>query len=673
LKSKYKNILFVLTIIAIAYLPIWSFIFSLKNDFFTQYFLQRFFIGESIKAGVFPLWNPYINYGLPVYNDMNGGFWYPATWINGIITGYNAYSFTIEEALHFPLAGFGMYLLSSYYKLGQPVKMIAAISYACCGYFVAHTQHYNWITGAAWLPWCLLALFRYLDSPIKTNLAFVGLVFSFFISGSHPGLIIGGIYFFSIMAAFKIKENGHWMQAWKKLLALLAVIILCVTGLIYSYTEIIPLFTRSGKISTGMIMGNSTSPVSFLSFLLPFPFTRTAPETAEISMNNMYLGLLILISVLTGILKNRNVFNMYLLATSIFFFLLSTNLAISVFLVENLPMLKYVRLNGEMRIFGMLPLLIFGSIQLNHFLLHDRKSLVLVALIFSLCTLPVILVTMSIHSGIIKLISGLPGILANGGTRESLKTYIHSISFMDATIIQLIIQFFFLLFFAISIRRKPSFIVWIAAADIITATLLNLPFTGVSMRPTSEIQLILDHSPKGFPNPSIIPEADIYQNYPVTDTLTGNWSIYGKQIAIDKQVQYPIILKNSKLYFDSLHQLLKSKKNPYVYSLNENAELKTVKFSPGLFSFNVNSKQNDYLVIKQNLYPGWIATVNDKKTIPDTVFYTFPEIGIQKGSNLVNYEFRKTPIIWLFAGYWVLLFSLTIVIIASGTFFRNRS
>ena len=111
----------------------------------------------------FPLWNPYFNYGLPVYNDMNGGFWYPLTWINGIMTGYNAYSFAMEEVLHFPIAAVGMYVLARYFHGAPGTKIIAAISYACCGYFVAHTQHYNWITGAAWLPWCLLAVYRCID------------------------------------------------------------------------------------------------------------------------------------------------------------------------------------------------------------------------------------------------------------------------------------------------------------------------------------------------------------------------------------------------------------------------------------------------------------------------------------------------------------------------------
>ncbi len=166
MKKAYRDTAFILVTIAIAFFPVWSFIFSLKNDFFTQYFLQRFFIGQSISGQLFPMWNPYINYGLPVYTDMNGGFWYPLTWVNGLLSGYNAYSFTIEEVFHFAIAAIGMYMLSGYYRLGSPARIIAAISYACCGYFIAHTQHYNWITGAAWLPWCLLFLFRINGSQV---------------------------------------------------------------------------------------------------------------------------------------------------------------------------------------------------------------------------------------------------------------------------------------------------------------------------------------------------------------------------------------------------------------------------------------------------------------------------------------------------------------------------
>ena len=662
-----------LIVIAIAYLPVWTFFFSLKNDFFTQYFLQRFFIGQSVTAGKFPRWNPYFNYGLPVYNDMNGGFWYPATWINAIFSGYNAYSFTIEEALHFPIAGLGMYFLAGNYKLNKQVKIIAAISYACGGYFVAHTQHYNWITGAAWLPWCLLAMFRQMEYPGIKNLALGGLVFIFFLTGSHPGLIIGGMYFFVIMAFLHTWENKDWRNAWKPILALLAVITICLAGMIYSYVEIIPLFTRSQKIPAALITVNAIPLKSFLSFLIPLPFARTEQPGEEITMNNLYMGLLILVSIIAGLIKNRKRKELPVLAIALFFLLISANFSVSVFLTRNLPLLQYVRLSGELRIFGILPLLIYGSLQLNYFFEKDNKTIRRTAFFLALCVFMALLISLISHRGSINVISGIAGDLWQGGTRPRLKEILHHMGFMDALVIQLSLQVIVLLLMAVMIRYKPSLITWIVALDLIMASLLNMPFTGVSMRPVSDIQAILNRSPEGFPAPSISPEKDIYLNYPHTDTLTGNWSFYSKQIAIDEWSKYPMVLKNSREYFDSSHQQLKKTELPYVFCTNGPAEIKTEKFSPSLFHFDVLVMQDDSLVIRQNLYPGWITKVNDQPIIPDTAYYAFPKIALQKGRSLVSHEFRKPMLKWLFGWYWSCMMILGIMLIVSGTFSRNRS
>ena len=174
------------------------------------------------------------------------------------------------------------------------------------------------------------------------------------------------------MAASRLRENRSFLTAAKNLLALFAIVVVVMGGLIYSYTEIIPLFTRSGKISPADIAVFSTPPETFFSFFLPLPFTQTGEE---ISMNNNYIGLLVIVSAIAGIFINRKPASLFLPATSLFFLLLSTNFPISLWLIQKLPFLQYVRLNGELRIFGMLPLLLFGAIQFDSLFTHQRKYL----------------------------------------------------------------------------------------------------------------------------------------------------------------------------------------------------------------------------------------------------------------------------------------------------------
>ena len=132
-------------IMFVAYLPISSFMFFLKNDAFGGYFPSKFFISEALHSNDFPWWNPYINFGLPQYGDMNSGFYSPFTWIFAAFFTYNAYTFTAELLLYLILAGIGMYQLCRSFKFTKTVSYIAGFSFMCSGYMVGHLQHFNWI------------------------------------------------------------------------------------------------------------------------------------------------------------------------------------------------------------------------------------------------------------------------------------------------------------------------------------------------------------------------------------------------------------------------------------------------------------------------------------------------------------------------------------------------
>ena len=112
-----NTILFFVIVLIVAFLPVSSFLFFLKNDAFNGYFPPKFFMSESIHAGYLPLWNPYINFGIPQYGDMSSGYWSPITWLIASTVGYNAYSFTVELLFYILLGGLGMYTLTGFFKL----------------------------------------------------------------------------------------------------------------------------------------------------------------------------------------------------------------------------------------------------------------------------------------------------------------------------------------------------------------------------------------------------------------------------------------------------------------------------------------------------------------------------------------------------------------------------
>src|ERR1700748_2700273 len=88
----------------LAYLPLSSFLFALKNDALINNFPNKYFFSAALHAGHLPIWNPYMNFGLPLYADPGFAFWNPITWLFGLI-GYNIHWLTVEVLVYIWLGG----------------------------------------------------------------------------------------------------------------------------------------------------------------------------------------------------------------------------------------------------------------------------------------------------------------------------------------------------------------------------------------------------------------------------------------------------------------------------------------------------------------------------------------------------------------------------------------
>ena len=103
-RNSYFIYLLLLVFLIIAYLPLSSSLFALKNDALTANFPNKYFFSAALKNGYLPIWNPYINFGLPLYADPGFAFWNPITWIFGWI-GYSVPILSVEILFYIWIAG----------------------------------------------------------------------------------------------------------------------------------------------------------------------------------------------------------------------------------------------------------------------------------------------------------------------------------------------------------------------------------------------------------------------------------------------------------------------------------------------------------------------------------------------------------------------------------------
>ena len=283
--------------LVIAYLPVFLPFFHLKNDLISQNLPTRYVISESLYSGYFPWWNPYINFGIPQYGDMNNGFWNPVMWLIAKTFGYNIWTITYEEMLYILLGGWGIYKVTRELGIQKGIAIISAISYMSCGYISGHLQYLCWITGTAFFPYVLLYFLKINKKPVFKNFILGALTVFLFVASTHPGLIIGAAYFFLFaLVTISIFRKNYTRSLYppKFLLvngAFLMLGIVFSIGVLISDLDVLRHISRGIKVNLKESLLAPTTFQSYLSILFPVAVNKSSLFDTDVSMRNVFVGI----------------------------------------------------------------------------------------------------------------------------------------------------------------------------------------------------------------------------------------------------------------------------------------------------------------------------------------------------------------------------------------------
>lgn len=613
-----KTFLLFVFVLILAYLPVSSFLFFLKNDAFNGYFPPKFFMSESIHSGHLPLWNPYINFGLPQYGDMSSGFWNPVTWLVAATTGYNAYSFTVELLLYILLAGVGIYKLCRHYNISRDISAIAGISYMCCGYMTGHLQHFNWISGAAFLPWSLWAYHRLKNELTLKNVLLSSLCLYMLAASAHPGITIGALYLlfaYSIFIYFSDRDKStvkHFSSYVQVNLILIIVLGMLSLGMIAGYLDLLPHITRGEKIQGNAALVNPFTIKSSVSALLPMGVVKNDNwYGTDLSMRNIYCGLSVFLFLILTFIKRKNNLQKFFLITGILFLLLSLGGSVKLFSIKYIPLIGYVRMDGEFVIFTTLCFVLSAAISLDSFFKENNSSFSgglkriyqFTELALALCIVVGFYKINSTHN---SFIFSFGNSLAQAGISAKLKAIIDSLSFYDALWLQGLIQLFMIWCVKYClVKKNSSLLLKICIADMILATLFNIPFSGVGKASVAEVQAVLNKSPKGIVIPSLKP-VNAYDSISTYESgLVGNWSFYNKQPGVKNFAFYPVELKQSRVVFKDSNSIAASKPCVFLENDSSSNKIHIEEYTGSRMVIAVQSSQTNRIIFQQNYYPHW--------------------------------------------------------------------
>ncbi len=130
----------------------------LDGDNAIQNLPLRALVGHDLRAGILPLWNPYLFSGTPLLAGFNAGAAYPTTWLFAALPLFAGW--TVNLALAYDVAILGMYLFLRRQPLDPTAATFGAATFAFAGYMAGQIVHIDLIQAASWVPWMLLAVYE---------------------------------------------------------------------------------------------------------------------------------------------------------------------------------------------------------------------------------------------------------------------------------------------------------------------------------------------------------------------------------------------------------------------------------------------------------------------------------------------------------------------------------
>lgn len=688
-------ILILLVICLVSYWPLTFHVFSLKNDALNYFLPVRYQVSQSFHNGYFPFWSPYFNLGYPLHGDMQSGVWNPVVQLFSFFGPYTLYTLQIETLLYIYLGGIGMYVLLRYFSIHPLVNLLCACAYMLCGFNNDSCQYLNWISGSAFLPFVILFYYRLLHTP---SLA-VALIFAFFLwllfATAYPGEFVVILYVLAAMliATIVTTQKNSRIQFLKKTAALHLVSIILFICLalpaILSFMQYLPLTERGSGASYEDAMSNPLHPLLTIAYIAPLSvFDSTRFQITDGLERNSWFGLITFIFFLSALFIRSSIkwvrFCKYAFIISFIFSLGEWGL-LRIIAYYTLPLMNTFRHPAMVKLFSTFFGVILAAFYLNEQLQatgsqknHYKIFRILLILI------PCLGVIAILNSGNIfqsvRLAFQNPN---HQATAILLKTIKNTLSFYNLLLISILIQIPFLIFFYRFAIKKFNLkgIAYTGILNCMVYAMVFTFFTIVKKDSAQSMQAIIDaNSRKDYPKPLLTTTLQQNSEHGMKyyDEI-GPLNMYNKKIGrVDYRISPSNLLSQNEFWFDSsvrttiMHYPLiyqpdtaisytntkslipTTKKVVFVddsfyiasiiNQLKDNAVLSLSHFTPNAFHFTYSAKNNTVLVLNQNYYPLWQATI-DGKTIPIIkVNSSFMGVAIPAGDHRLHFDFRADHI-----------------------------
>lgn len=703
---KRKYYLLLLLVIILAFWQVFFLQNGMKWDFTDAFLPSRYFFSESILSNQFPLWNPYLLYGTPVYADMVSVF-NPEFWIIGNMFGYSNITLQLMYLVYIFVAGVSFLYFLKQFNTEHKLSVGLSIAYMLSGLSIGNAQHLAFVSGYAIIPFVLASYFIFIRHINKPN--FIRLSIALFLSiySGYPGLTIITGYFILTIFIYYLIVNRTDKSYIKKLFiyhfGLVVIVILFSSVLILAYTQISPFLSRFSGLPMDLAQKHPFTFKSVLSFILPMAAGNdTHYFGTDVSMSNGYWGIISLILFLFSLIKkakNRESYLILFFGVFSLFASFGDQLFLRGLLYNFAPLMDMFKYPSIFRAFFIFSFLAFIGINFNLSQLSrvDKKRLIIISGL--IITVILFLIWQAVgqteHFAFFNGDKSFVGELSNS-TR------------FDNIILQGVIQTFILIAFILmvwkikTLRYFSAALLFLFVIDGIISTQLNIHYTVINKTSPVKFSRYLNALPKGFPIPELNPIGENSDRNAQNEFVWMNNNVFPKKVTFDGLVAFKLdgyryladnhpelldaIKKEAVVYFsddireDSIIEDFKTntiflQTVDYKYLQgeillsDENDKLEISDFSPQKIEIKTITNHPQLLIYQQNIYNGWKVYIDGKRQNLIKSNFTHLSVFLPSGEHTVLFEYTNPAIKYTF---YFTVFILLILVAFSIHYFIIR-
>lgn len=267
------------------------------GDFITFFLPYRKLWLEQVADFTFPLWNPYILSGTPLFATLQPAILYPLSLLFIAFPFVAAVNLTV--ILHYALAGWFMYLLLRAMRCGRGAGIVAAVVFMFGGYLITVRIYLSTFLPVVWVPLLLLCFFAgLLKRDRRWALAAAAVGACMFLSGGVETCyqVFGLLILFALFPRFLFEREP--IPDWRWRATYLGVFVAVFFGLIA--VQFLPTWelSRLTERAGGLAFSESTrwamKPQDLLQFFLldPYGYLSRAQEAGEnqLWLRSLYMG-----------------------------------------------------------------------------------------------------------------------------------------------------------------------------------------------------------------------------------------------------------------------------------------------------------------------------------------------------------------------------------------------